>query len=424
MTPARARGLLAMHGVSSFAEFRKAFRHWPGPPLNVAYADADGTIGWQLAGTAPRRRVGGGTIPLPAADPRVGWEPEPVPFEEMPHAENPATGWIATANNQPLREGEGPYLGTDWLDGYRVARIGEALAARDDWDLVGALDLQLDVQSVPWREVRDVVLDATAGVAGGAECHSLLTAWTGEMEADSPAAAVFELFLADMTRRIITAKAPGSVEWALGRAAPPLLPHSLFALGRVAQVVALLREQPPGWFGSGGPGAGPGPHSDEPSGEEPSSWTNEMRASLAATQASLTDRFGPAANDWAWGRVRPLTLQHPIGARKPLDRVFNLGPIPVGGDANTIAQASPDPADPLSGTTVAIASLRMAIDVGGWEHSRFSLPGGQSGNPLSPHYADQLPLWQAGDGVPIAWDEREVALATRHTLELRPVSSR
>ena len=33
----------------------------------------------------------------------------------------------------------------------------------------------------------------------------------------------------------------------------------------------------------------------------------------------------------------------------------------------------------------------------------FSLPGGQSGNPLSPHYADLLPFWLEGRGVPIPW---------------------
>jgi penicillin amidase len=67
-----------------------------------------------------------------------------------------------------------------------------------------------------------------------------------------------------------------------------------------------------------------------------------------------------------------------------------------------------------------IASLRMVIDVGAWGRSRFALPGGQSGNPLSPHYADQLPLWQCGDGVPIAWTEDEVRQATRQTLRLLP----
>ena len=62
----------------------------------------------------------------------------------------------------------------------------------------------------------------------------------------------------------------------------------------------------------------------------------------------------------------------------------------------------------------------MVVDVGAWSNSRFSLPGGQSGNPLSPHYDDLLPLWLRGDGVPIAWTEDEVRQATVQTLELAP----
>ena len=107
--------------------------------------------------------------------------------------------------------------------------------------------------------------------------------------------------------------------------------------------------------------------------------------------------------------MRPLTLRHALGERASLGAVFNRGPLSIGGDGDTVAQASPDPADPTSGTTVAIASLRMVIDVGDWERCRWVLPGGQSGNPFSPHYDDQLALWLEGDALPIQWSEAAVA---------------
>ncbi len=49
------------------------------------------------------------------------------------------------------------------------------------------------------------------------------------------------------------------------------------------------------------------------------------------------------------------------------------------------------------------------------------LPGGQSGNPFSPHYADQMRLWLKGDALPIHWSPEAVARATRHTLVLDPL---
>jgi penicillin amidase len=62
----------------------------------------------------------------------------------------------------------------------------------------------------------------------------------------------------------------------------------------------------------------------------------------------------------------------------------------------------------------------MVVDVGAWDNSRWILPGGQSGNPLSPHYADQFPLWRRGEGIPIPWSDEEVEKAVTAMLRLVP----
>ena len=69
---------------------------------------------------------------------------------------------------------------------------------------------------------------------------------------------------------------------------------------------------------------------------------------------------------------------------------------------------------------LSIASLRMVVDVGNWEESRFILPGGQSGNPLSRHYDDMLGMWRRGEGVPIAWSPERVESVAIETLVLMP----
>jgi penicillin amidase len=145
-----------------------------------------------------------------------------------------------------------------------------------------------------------------------------------------------------------------------------------------------------------------------------------MAEALAAVIDRLRREYGPNSADWVWGSVRPLTLLHLFGQRKPFDRIFNLGPFPWGGDGNTPSQAAVLPLAPTANPSF-IASLRMVVDVGEWENSRFVLPGGQSGNPLSRHYADQLPLWLRGEGIPIPWSEEMVRRATRETLRLEPL---
>jgi penicillin amidase len=395
LQPRNLGAMFEMPRMRSFDDLHHTFASWPSLPLNFVYADSGGTIGWQLIGDAPDRRRGTGAVPQPGWDPDTGWGTAPVPYDRLPRAVDPGCGFVATANNLPASDAS--WLGLDFLDGYRIARITETLASRDDWDIPSTLEFQMDRTSPVWREVAAVVQDAAAGGPAG----TLLEEWDGVLSPESPAATLFEVFLGEMITAVVTARAPNSAEWALGRGFTPLVPFNGFIVRRVSHLSRLLREQPPGWF--------------------PAGWPDRIRAALETAHGRIVAEHGPDPAGWGWGRVRPLTLKHPLGLRPPLDRVFNLGPVPHGGDANTVNPAPVDPADPTGNPDFAVASLRMAIDVGEWEQARFVLPGGQSGNPFSPHYRDQFGLWQRGDAFPIAWSEPMVASSTRHTLTLNPV---
>jgi penicillin amidase len=399
MDPLRVRGLLACHRAGNFDEFRQCFADWPALAFNMVYADAAGDIGWQMAGLAPRRRKGHGLLPLPGWDTETGWHADAVPFEEMPSLKNPTCGYVATANNQPVADGTGPYLGMDWADGYRASLIVEALDKRNDWDVAAVMALQLDLRAMPWDEIRYAVLSPPTDDRDAGLAQEMLWSWDGQVAADSPAAAIYELFLALMSARVSRSKAPNSQEWAMGRGITPLVPSGLFGVRRVGHLVRLMREQPAGWFDR--------------------SWPEEIVDALATVVRQLRTEQGNDPRRWAWGRIRPLVLRHPLGRRWPLDAIFNVGPIPLGGDANTIAQAAVDPLEP-TGDVGFFGSLRMVVDLADCSASRFILPGGQSGNPLSPHYEDQLALWKRGEGVPIAWTEAEIEQTTSQTLHLVP----
>ena len=65
-------------------------------------------------------------------------------------------------------------------------------------------------------------------------------------------------------------------------------------------------------------------------------------------------------------------------------------------------------------------TYRQLIDMADPEESRFVLAGGQSGNLFASSYADQLPLWQQGDYLPM----RRYGYAVEHTLVLKPGKGR
>ena len=393
------RGFYELNRMRSFADLRALYECAPCMSTSYVYADAAGHIGWTLVGEAPRRKTGHGLLPMPGWDPAHGWEDTLVPFDAMPHALDPEAGFLANANNQPIGSNESPYLGSDWLDGYRQARIVEALGARSDWSVATTQTLQLDVTSIPWREIRDVVLALPTASDDARLALELLGAWDGLVAAGSPAAAVFELFVAEMVRRVARAKAPKSAAWAMGEGTNAILPHSLLALRRVSHLTRLVREQPAGWFRR--------------------SWPGEMLAALERTIDTLRRTRGPSRDAWAWGDVRPLTLRHLAGGVWPMGAVFDRGPFPLGGDAHTIPQASVSWLHPTS-DPIGIASMRLVIDVGNWDATRVVLAGGQSGNPFSPHYDDLFAHWRRGETVPFPWSPEAVARAAKTTLTLVP----
>jgi len=399
LRPMPIRGFLTCLRARDFETFRRGFEAWPGPALNVVYADAGGHIGYQLIGQLPRRRRGNGTLPLPGWLDGVGWEDELVPFDDMPSVADPAIGFVASANNRPAADGEGPYLGMDWMDGYRQTRLVEVLAARDDWDVAGCAALQLDVTNGPWRRVRAMTQDLPVADPDGRMAVALLRGWDGQMTVDAAGASVFSLWLAEMAHRIAKAKAPVSWRYALGFGFGEIVPLTTFHSGSAAQTVEQLCAQPDGWFARG--------------------WPAEAADALSAAMRQLRTEHGADPARWGWGRLRTLTLRHPAGDRAVTAGAFNLGPVPMPGDGSTPLQAASGPLAPFDNPGY-VPNTRAVIDLADPEAGRWALAGGQSGNPMSPHYRDLFALWTRGESVPIAWSEENVAAVTTTTLTLEP----
>ena len=303
-------------------------------------ADVQGHIGFRLAVEIPRRKRGFGTLPLPGWEEANDWEEGYLPFADMPFTLDPPEGYVATANNAPSHEPT-PYLGVDWLDGYRQRAIVEALAGRRDWDLESMTALQRSVRSIPWEELRPTLLCAE-GSAGVLRAVALLRAWDGQMSHDSIGASVYALFIAEITRRVVEQKAPRTARRALGEGFNPMLPHNTMFARRLGHIVRLLREQPPGFFAEG--------------------WAAPIAASLEAAVQRLGAQRGAAESAWAWGEVRPLRLVHLFSRVNPLlDRVFGIGPLPGRGDSSTIVQGTVDLLDPLMAVTEPVFAVTGAI---------------------------------------------------------------
>jgi len=400
LDPLPVRGFADAMKAKDFETFRKPFEFWPGLPLNLVYADPSGTIGYQLAGQLPRRKSGFGMLPLPADSPHVGWDGY-VPFADMPHVRNPEAGFLATANDGlPQAFPDAPFVGRDFMDPYRADAIRDELAKSPvGWSVDDCLRLQRSVRSLPWEQMREIVLAVPVETPEVGEALAVLREWDGRVEAESPAAAVFEFFVAELCVRVAKAKAPNGWRAAVGGHGAGFN-GSLFGHRRMRHLIGLLKTQPAGWFARG--------------------WPAEMADVLGEVIRKLRTKYGPSPIWWPWGHLRPLILTHSVlGKHWLLKSIFNSRSIPGGGDNFTIQQASVtilNPTRPVSN----LPNLRTVYDTSDWANSRFVLAGGQSGNPCSPHFTDQFELWQKGEAVPIAHTPAEVLRDTRDALRLLP----
>jgi penicillin G amidase len=393
--PIRAYGA---HRVSDLSSLRGLFEGYPCGTENRLFGDVDGNITWQLTGDVPVRKKGHGLLPMPAWDVDAGWEDEPLPFSKMPTRSNPPEGFLATANAAPPETAA--YLGADWLDGARHRRIHELLTTRNDWDLDSAAAMQLDRTNIYWKALQKPLLAAIEPAPEGAErSAALLKLWDGVVATESAAAAVYELLFSELACRVIRVKAPRAWEHAAGAGLNDVLEHGMSSIRRSSHTVRLICEQPDGWFARG--------------------WRDEIRSALVSVEQQLIAAGGEDPSQWAWGRLRPLTLMHPTGKIPVLKNMFNVGPIPFGGDSSTLPQASV-PFDHPLGNPIGIPNLRMILDMGNWDASRFVIAGGQSGNPLSPHYDDMIPLWERGQTITMPWAPEAIVAATKQVLTLEP----
>jgi penicillin amidase len=389
-----------MNRARTAEEFGGALRGYAVPAQNFLVADADGTIAYYCGGRIPRRPALNPGGALDGASGRHEWQGT-FPFDENPRAANPPCGFLVTANHRVTASGPAGTLPLFSEPAYRAARIRQRVRAQARHTPESFAAIQADAVSVQARALVAGILRPLAGGFGHAKARAAaarLLAWDGTMGAASPAAALFHAWYAHLLRRVI--RPP------LEAAAPGLFDAYFSVLHLAVHAAdAVLLAEDPAWY---------------PEGKAPA-----VEAALAAAVEELEAAQGPDPAGWRWGAAHALTLAHPLGAvGHPLGRLLarwlrlNRGPFPQPGDGMTVnlsAYTLAAPYRPLVGP-----SLRVIVDLKDPEASRWVIPGGSSGDPLSPHYADQVDLWRRGDYLSMRFLPLEAARRAGPALRLVP----
>lgn len=372
--------------------FLTAMRRWGAPSENQVYADTKGNIGWVAAGKTPRRVNYDGLMPVPG-DGRYEWQGF-LSLDELPKIYQPKQGWFATANHMnlpadyPVAERK---VGFEWSDPARWQRIAEVLQANKKLTLADAMDLQNDDTSMLARRLVALLKPLASDDANVKKGLDLLKGWDARDSADSAAAALFEVWIANHL-------GPELLKTAAPKAADLIAPEA----SGISAMVALL-EAP-----------------DATLGTEPAAARDRiLRDSLGSAVADVAGKLGDDSTTWRWGRLHVAKFDHALMplADKATATQLSVGPLAYGGAGNVPRAATYRRSDYR---LIAGASFRMVLDVGNWDASRTINSPGQSGDPFSGHYRDLAPLWATGQYVPLLYSRAAVEAATAEAITLTP----
>lgn len=372
--------------AGNLEEFRAAMRDWGVPSSNHVFADTSGTIAWVPAGWTPVRPNWDGLLPVPG-DGRYEWDGF-LDNEELPRVVDPEKGFIATANEMNLPEDYPHPIGYEWIDNSRTTRIHEVLRASPCHSVEDACRLQTDVVSMPARRLCRLL--NTFHADGEAEAAlSLLRDWDHSLASSSGPAALFEVWWTKHLK-------PGLFKICV----PDGSLHALLAPGDTEGVLRVV-ETPDSRFGP-----------------DPIAGRDALfRATLASAWSDCAARMGQDPSGWAWGKLHHAFFEHPLSAVRDGGETRDIGPFPHGGSAVTPMHTGYRPSD---FRTIAGASVRMVVDVGEWDQSRWINAPGQSGDPRSPHYEDLAPLWAQGQYVPMLYSRDAIEAAAVQRIRLEP----
>jgi penicillin amidase len=380
------------------AKARQAASKIHAPGLNVVWANAAGDIGWWAAARLPQRpeRVNPNFI----LNGSTGEADKPgyYRFADNPQEENPARGYIVSANHQPAPASGVPVPG--YYNLYdRVQRLDQQL--RQDgvkWDTASSQALQLDSRTgYGPRLLKPLLADMQGAVNTPVQkaAFDQLAQWDGSYPMESIAPTVFNQFLYELTQAAMADELP-----------EPLFTNLLRSRTLESALARLAADETSPWW-------------DDRKTAAVEKRRDIVQKAWRATFAHLEASLGKSTTNWAWGQAHTVTHGHPLGLKKPLHLLFNVGPFPAPGGRelpNYFAfNIGPAPWPVHTGP-----STRRVIDFADASKSVGINPVGQSGVLFDRHHHDQAQTFISGGYQPQHLEPADVKANTRSKLTLQP----
>lgn len=381
---------LKLNRARNWKEFTEAISGFAGATQNFIYADVDGHIGYYGAGYIPIRKSGDGSVPYDGATDDGEWTGV-IPFGKLPHVFDPPSGVIVTANARIVGRDYPYFLTHNWASPYRQKRINDLIAAKPKLTVEDFQAIQADNYAIGGATFARAVVKRFGDTASSAELSAklkeslaLLAAWDGRAAPDSRAALLVHEWRAAFARTVLTS--------AIG----PELTRQYSWDNLHSLLDRIVTEWPARWLP-----------------KDTKTWEDVLVITEAEARASIENKLGADERKWTFGQAVQVRFAHPLVGARLVGTQFKLEPFPQSGYGH----------GPGIGPTPNVGpavSMRLIADVSNWDNTRHGITVGQSGDPRSPHYQDQLNDWRKVTPGVFPFSKTAVTRAARQSLVLTP----
>lgn len=361
-------GFFYLNRAANKEEFLKGARMIRMSPQNMVYADAEGNIGYRVIGSLPKRIRGTGNFIQDGEKRQRNWQGN-LPDADYPAVENPARGFIASANNKPTQSA-GYHVNGTYAPGYRYENIVRLLRDKNDIDADYVEQMQTDTFTLLAGKVQQLM---RTHVQPGSELEKkaleTVLAWDGVNRKDAIGPGIYNTFYVRLANQVLADDIGSDL-------AARYIVSRYISQERIFQI---LSEQAD-WI-------------DDSSTAEKENLSDIANRAFSETVRMLEAYFDSSdINDWHWGELHKIKFDHVLGQSDLLKPLVNYGPFPFEGDSETNNRARFYEIEPPFIADLASAP-RIVVSFDPEPSARMMLITGENEYFMSKHNTDMTDAW-------------------------------
>ncbi|MEM6983046.1 MAG: penicillin acylase family protein, partial [Pseudomonadota bacterium] len=350
------------------------------PVQNLLVVDDQGNAAWKNMGGIPARTTPS-ELAVKEEDYSALWQQNEI---DRPFIKNPENGRLWTGNSRVVSADDNVRFGNGgYALGARATQIRDRLFEKQRFNESDFYQLQLDNQArflMPWHAL---LLEQLKKQPARYKDHiNALENWQQCACPQSIGYTLVKTYRDELINILFS-----SIETTLNQQDGTL---KYVKRDLEPAVWQLIKAQPTSWVNP-----------------QFTNWEQQLQGAFEQTLTQLTSRFGNNIQNWQWGKVNELAIEHPFAKQMPiLSKLLNMPTAPGFGDSYM----------PAVQKRSFGASQRFIVQPGHLKNAILTIPGGQSGHPLSEFYRAGFDEYVKGKHTPL------LPQALMHQIEIAPMN--